>query len=74
MKPTIAASEVPLISWTRKPMVAGSEMRKRLRQDDVLHPRDVVEAERLGGLGLALRHGLDGAAPDLAEEGAGMQR
>ena len=27
VKPTIAASEVPLINWTRNPIVAGSEMR-----------------------------------------------
>lgn len=27
-KPMIDASEVPFINWTRKPMVAGNEIRK----------------------------------------------
>ncbi len=46
---------------------------QRLRQDDVTHPRPVVEAERPRGLGLAARDRLDRAAPDFAEEGAGVQ-
>ena len=33
-----------------------------------------MQAERLGGFRLPLRHGLNAAPPDLAEIGAGMQR
>ena len=33
-----------------------------------------MQAERIGGFRLALRHRLDAAAPDFAEEGAGVQR
>src|SRR5882672_662308 len=46
----------------------------RLRQDHVGILLDAAEAEAVGGLPLRAGHGLDAAAPDLAQEGRGVER
>ena len=46
----------------------------RLRQDDVAQLFDEVQRQALRGLPLAARNRGDAAAPDLGQEGAGIQR
>src|SRR5476651_2696190 len=46
----------------------------RLRDDDVPQLRTETEAQRGTGLPLCLGDGLQAAAPDLAQEGAGVDR
>src|SRR5476649_2194183 len=46
----------------------------RLRQHDVGILLEAVEAEAIRRLPLGARHGLDAAAPDLAQEGRGVER
>src|SRR5215208_7151679 len=47
---------------------------QRLRQDHVGVLLERVEAQAIGGLPLRLRHRLDAAAPDLTQEGRGVDR
>ena len=46
---------------------------QRLRQDDVAHQPPGAQADRVGGLELALGHSLDAGAEDLGRIGSGNE-
>ena len=73
-KPISAVSEVFFTSCTRKPTVGATLMRMACGRTTWTRRCAIGEAQRRAGLPLPLRDRLQAAAPDLAEEGRGVDR